>query len=192
MMVMQSADSTLFEKINGMAGASSTADSLMVAVAKYSPIVIAILLVILWLRWRRDTQRTSGLGATAALVALGVAQIIGRLFPRARPYDAVPAHLLLPRSLDVSFPSDHATLAFAVAAVAFAWNRRWGSALIVFGLLTALARVWVGIHYPGDVLGGAILGAMTGTIVVAAANTARGSRIVTGVLDLLQRIKLAA
>lgn len=189
---MQSADSTLFEKINGMAGANGAADWLMVSVAKYSPIVIAIVLVILWLRWRRDTQRASALAATAALIALGVGQMVGRLFPRARPSDAVPAHLLLPRSLDVSFPSDHATLAFAVAAVLFAWNRRWGSALILFALLTALARVWVGLHYPGDVLGGAILGAMVSSIVVAAANTPKGGRLVNGVLDLLHRIKIAA
>lgn len=189
---MQSADSTLFESINGMAGRGSFADSVMLAIASYSPIIIAVVLIILWLRWRRDTQRASGLAAIAALLALGVGQIIGKMFPRARPSDVIPAHLLLPRSVDTSFPSDHATLAFAVAVVVFAWNRRWGSVMLAFAVLTAFARVWVGAHYPGDVLGGAILGGVVSSIVVAAARTSKGEELVNRILDLLHRIKLAA
>lgn len=192
MIRMQSTDAKLFEKINGMAGGGGAADAAMLFIANYSPVIIAIVLVVLWLRWRRDTQRASGLAATAALIALGIGQIIGKIFPRARPSDVIPAHLLLPRSLDTSFPSDHATLAFAVAAVVFAWNRKWGSALIVFALLTAFARVWVGAHYPGDVIGGAVLGGIVGSIIVAAANTAAGERVVNGALDLLHRIRIAA
>ncbi|MDQ6717551.1 MAG: undecaprenyl-diphosphatase, partial [Gemmatimonadota bacterium] len=68
----QATDVRLFETINGLAGRWSAADALMLFVAKYSPIVIAIILVILWIRWRRDAQRASGLAATAALIALGL------------------------------------------------------------------------------------------------------------------------
>jgi undecaprenyl-diphosphatase len=191
-MTVQALDATLFEKINGLAGGGGAADATMIFIAKYSPIVVAGVLVVLWLRWRRDTQRTSGLAAAAALIALGVGQVIGKMVPRARPADVLSAHLLLPRSLDTSFPSDHATLAFAVAAVVFAWNRKWGSAMLVFAFLTAFARVWTGLHYPGDVIGGAVLGAMTGSIVIALANTGAGERFVNGALDLLHRARLAA
>lgn len=175
-----------------MAGYGGPADAVMLFIASYSPIIIAIVLVLLWLRWRRDTQRTSALAATAALIALGVGQIIGKTFPRARPSDVIPAHLLIPHSLDTSFPSDHATLAFAVAAVVFAWNRRWGSAMLVFAVLTALARVWVGAHYPGDVIGGAVLGVIVASVIVALAHTAVGERAINATLDLLHRFKVAA
>lgn len=191
-MTAQGADTRLFETINGLAGKGGAADWAMVVVAKYSPIVVAIVLVLLWIRWRRDAQRTSGLAATAALIALGLGQLIGKTFPRLRPSEVVPAHLLLPKSLDTSFPSDHATLVFAVAAVVFAWNRRLGSAMIAFAVLTAFARVWVGAHYPGDVIGGAVLGSVVGVLIVAFANTAAGERAVNAILDTLHRVKLAA
>lgn len=190
-MSIQSADANLFERINGLAG-GGVPDSVMVFIAKFSPIIIAIVLVVLWLRWRRDTQRAAALAATAAAVALGLGQLIGKTFPRLRPSDVLPAHLLLPRSQDTSFPSDHATLAFAVATVVFAWNRRWGTAMVIFAVLTAVARVWVGAHYPGDVLGGAALGGIVGIAVVAIARTPAGNRFVNGMLDLLHRIRLAA
>ncbi len=191
-MTAQGADANLFETINGLAGNGRFADALMVFVAKYSPIVIAIALVLLWIRWRRDSQRASGLAASAALIALGLGQLIGKAFPRARPSDVLPTHLLLPRSLDTSFPSDHAILVFAVAAVVFAWDRRWGSAMIAFALLTAFARVFVGMHYPGDVIGGAVLGSVVGIAIVAFAHSVAGVRMVNGILDLLHRAKLAA
>jgi undecaprenyl-diphosphatase len=66
-----------------------------------------------------------------------------------------------------SFPSDHATAAFGLALATFALlSRRWGAALFVLALLIGFARVYVGIHYPGDI-GGGLLAAVIGVGVVA-------------------------
>ena len=69
------------------------------------------------------------------------------------------SHLLVGRSTDPSFPSDHATGAFAIAVAIWLYDRTIGTVFLVIGVLVGFARVYVGVHYPGDVLGGAILGA---------------------------------
>ena len=71
------------------------------------------------------------------------------------------AHALIDRTSDFSFPSDHATTVGAVAAALWLANRRFGLVAGVLALLMAFSRVYVGVHYPGDVLGGLTLGAGT-------------------------------
>jgi undecaprenyl-diphosphatase len=96
----------------------------------------------------------------SALLALGAAQVISHLWERPRPYVAHPhdAHLFITPSVDPSFPSDHATAAFAIAVAIFLRHRRAGTVALVMAAIVSVARVVVGTHYPGDVLGGAALG----------------------------------
>ncbi len=63
---------------------------------------------------------------------------------------------------DASFPSDHLTFAFAVVAALYPVLGRTLWLWCLLGVLIGLARVFVGVHYPSDVLGGAILGAVIG------------------------------
>lgn len=96
----------------------------------------------------------------SALLALGAAQVIAHIWERPRPYIAHPgdAHLFIAASHDPSFPSDHATAAFAIAVALLLRHRKAGILALVMAVTLCLARVAVGTHYPGDVLGGALLG----------------------------------
>ena len=88
-----------------------------------------------------------------------VNQPIARAVDRLRPYIAHPhTHLLIARSSDPSFPSDHATAAFAIATAVGLYDRRFGMTLVVLGAVLAVSRVYVGTHYPTDVVGGALIG----------------------------------
>lgn len=69
-------------------------------------------------------------------------------------------HVLIARTADFSFPSDHATVAGAVAAGLLMTNRRWGTVAAVAAGTMAFTRVYVGAHYPADVLAGLTLGAV--------------------------------
>jgi undecaprenyl-diphosphatase len=62
-------------------------------------------------------------------------------------------HLLIPHAADPSFPSDHATLAFSLAFSLLFANRRVGLLMLGLALITGISRVYVGVHYPGDILG---------------------------------------
>jgi undecaprenyl-diphosphatase len=101
----------------------------------------------------------------AALIGVGLVQVIGGAVDRARPTTVLHgSHLLLDRTADFSFPSDHLTAMSAVAAGLFLGGRHlrrswYGWAAAAAAGAMALVRVYVGAHYLGDVLGGVVLGA---------------------------------
>jgi undecaprenyl-diphosphatase len=130
---------------------------------------VAILAILFFARGKsRSVNGRRGVAAAgaSAVLALGVAQVIATLWDRARPYEAhASAHLFISRSPDPSFPSDHATAAFALAVAVFLWHRRAGWLMLAMATVLAVSRVAVGTHYPGDVLGGAAIGAASALIV---------------------------
>ena len=64
-----------------------------------------------------------------------------------------------------SFPSKHTTLAFAVATSVLLYKRLMGSIMVILAFLTGFSRIWVGQHFPSDILGSALLGSLTSSLV---------------------------
>lgn len=128
-------------------------------------VLFLALLAILFLargKWRSTNGRHGVVAAGfSAMLALGAAQLIGTLWDRPRPYEAHPGkvHRLLAPSADPSFPSDHATAAYALAIAIGLRHRKAG--VVAFGLATlvAIGRVGMGTHYLTDVFGGLLIGA---------------------------------
>jgi len=135
-------------------------------------LVFAVLLVVGWWQARSAPDAPDAVARVvwaggASLVGFVAVQLIGGVVDRARPYTAMPAsHVLVARSTDFSFPSDHGTAAGAIAtglvlAAAHGSVRRWVATVgVVTAVALAAARVYVGVHYPGDVVAGLALGAL--------------------------------
>ena len=162
-------DASIFRWINRLANRTDWAHGIFTAYAKYGIVLFGLLLVIAYLDGRQHDDVRAVAGAVwaggAALVALGLAQIIGGAVNRARPYNAMSGvHLLIDRTADFSFPSDHATVAGAVAAGLLLSNRRWGIVAAVLAVAMAFTRVYVGTHYPSDVVAGLLLGVVVAYI----------------------------
>jgi undecaprenyl-diphosphatase len=187
-----SVDYDLFRAISGLAGRSHLVDAIVVAGAKFLPVVFALALVGLWLTWRPINQRAAFLAGMSALVALGIGQLIGMALPRPRPYLSHQVNLLISPTADTSFPSDHATLGFAVAVLVWRYNRRAGTGLLLLALVLAFARVFVGAHYPSDVLGGAVLGALTSMAIAVLSESSPLRNWLNAFFALLARLRLAA
>jgi undecaprenyl-diphosphatase len=185
-------DFRLFEQINGLGGHYAWLDNVMLASARGMPFVFAICLVALWLTGSHRQQVGAFLAGLSGISALGVGQIIIRLFPRPRPYDVHPAHLLVDRTTDPSFPSDHATLAFAIAVTVFRFNRRFGVILFFLAGLQCFARIYVGVHYPTDVFGGAILGTLMSVLVWRVSMPPRCRALIAQLFALFHKYRLAA
>ena len=167
-------DNSLFRWINRLANRTGWAHGFFTAYAKYGIVLFAVILIIAYLDGRHHDDLRAVAGSVwaggAALVALGIGQIIGGAIARARPYDTMTGvHLLVDKTTDFSFPSDHATAAGAVAVGLLLINRRWGMISGLLAVVMAFTRVYVGAHYPADVLAGLALGgtvAAIGVVVV--------------------------
>jgi len=162
-------DYSLYQTINGLSGGSFS-DGLFKALATDLPAVlvalVALTFLIPWSRLRQERRSGAVLATASAGLALLLNQPIAHLVDRARPYVSHPqtAHLLISRSPDPSFPSDHATGAFALAFGVWLYDRTLGSVLLVIAAVLAFARVYVGAHYPGDVVAGAVVGIGVATV----------------------------
>lgn len=128
--------------------------------AQYAFVALLMMLFVVRGKWRSVNARHGVVAAGfSALLALGVAQLIGDLWARPRPYVAHPdVHLFIAPSHDPSFPSDHATAAFAIAVALLLRHRKAGWLALGLASVLSIARVAVGTHYPGDVAAGALIG----------------------------------
>ncbi len=103
--------------------------------------------------------------AAGTLLALGLNQIVSHIVGRIRPYYALKGvEVLVPKANDFTFPSDHATVAGAMIVGLLLSDLPTGIVAAVLGLFLAFDRVYVGAHYPGDVVGGLIFGALVVTV----------------------------
>jgi undecaprenyl-diphosphatase len=160
-----SLDFRLYDLLNDFAARHDGVEDLLHFFAVEGELLFLALLAVLFCATGKYRSRNGRRGVAAAgfgaVLALAIAQVIGRLWDRPRPYEAHPgdAHLLLPASPDPSFPSDHATAAFAIAVAITLRHRKAGLLALALASLVAVARVALGTHYPTDVIGGAALGA---------------------------------
>lgn len=114
-------------------------------------------------------QRLAGATFFAALGSLAIAFGVGHVFSEARPFVSDSStRLLISHSADNAFPSDHAALAFGASGVLL-WRRyALGVVMVLAALLVGLARIYVGVHWPSDILASAVIGlAVSGVLSLA-------------------------
>ena len=99
-------------------------------------------------------------GLLAGSLAWLFNQFIGFIYNRERPYLALEniEALIGDTVTQKSFPSDHTTVAFALAGIIYFWSPKAGIIFLILALLIGVSRIVVGIHYPSDVFVGMILG----------------------------------
>jgi undecaprenyl-diphosphatase len=99
-------------------------------------------------------------------VALGVGPLVGIVLPRQRPFEVLSSvRVLMAHAPDTSFPSDHAILVGALTVGLWALSQRLDVGLAFVGFTVVVARVYIGVHYPSNLIGGVLLGALVGAAV---------------------------
>jgi undecaprenyl-diphosphatase len=169
-MDLETADRSATAFINQLSGRSPVIDTAVVALSIYGVYVIVAAVVVRW--WwigksnkLRERYLAIVCGVSAAC-GLFLNQGVLLFIHRIRPYDAGVSHLLIAPSADPSFPSDHATLAFAVAFALLLAGARRGWIFLVVAAAVGASRVYIGIHYTSDVLGGAATALVAAAICV--------------------------
>lgn len=135
--------------------------------AKYG--IVLIVLSFIYLIWRKKIN-----AFVCSFLALSLASFIDLIillvWKRPRPFVSHQNEIITPiiqglKVNPVSFPSGHTYICFAIATSVYMYgHRRLGSVLFVIAILVAIGRMGAGLHYPSDVIGGALLGIASGIV----------------------------
>lgn len=172
---MPAFDSQLFLLVNSLIGRWEWLDALMISSTRWLvwAVIASAFLPWLFTLGHRDiaarfaAARLALAAVSASLLAFVGNWVFAQFFFRARPYvslDAVRRLASEPLTAH-SFPSSHASAAFAAAFVVLLSRRQWGLALLVLAALVGASRVFVGVHYPLDVVAGVFVGLFWAAIV---------------------------
>ena len=115
----------------------------------------------------RKTRKAGVVSAAALIGSLLVNNVcLKNWVGRVRPYEVVDGlKILIAAPADPSFPSGHSGASFASAVAIFQCvPRKWGVPLLILAVLIALSRLYVGVHYPTDVLAGTVIGILLGIL----------------------------
>lgn len=126
-------------------------------------IVIAVLLMF----FKRTRKYGLLMFASLVLTYLVNNLLLKDLIDRARPYEMLDnVQRLIGKQHDASFPSGHSASSFAAAMCIYLNGpKKYGIPALLLALLIALSRLYVGVHYPGDIVTGAIIGSLMAWLV---------------------------
>jgi len=156
-------DILIFQQINGLADKYPYLDALGVFLAQY---LIYILGVAALLLFRKNLRRAIWAILAVVLAKFGIAGLIRLFCSRPRPFVENNVNLLIEKTSEPSFPSGHASACFALSYIVYHYNKKAGIFFFIASFLVSIARVFVGVHWPLDILGGAAVGILAGWIVI--------------------------
>lgn len=156
--MLENINYALFALINATPASSWWAIEVATFIAKDLIIIVPLLVVALWL-WGPNQRQLVFKVMLALALSLSISWVIGHLFPHDRPFVDGVGYNFLHHAADVSFPSDHGTVIFTFALAFLFWHRVWsGVLLLVIASAIAWSRVYLGVHWPLDMLGGLLAG----------------------------------
>jgi undecaprenyl-diphosphatase len=146
-----------FSLINSNAGLHGWRLELALFAAEWLILLVPIGLTGLWMSGVGAQREAAVKALLATGCALGINAVIGLLWYHARPFVTGAGHSFLHHAPDSSFPSDHGTIMFTVALALAASSapaaKRFGRSLLPLALVVAWSRVFLGVHWPMDMLG---------------------------------------
>ena len=156
-MTYSAINADLFRAINDLGKQLEFLNPIMVVIAEYFVYLLGLYVVVCWF----TRNRRNKLMVISSVMAFGIAEIIGKLvgklYANNQPFaELSDVNQLIEHAIDNSFPSDHSIFSFCFTFIFF--KKKPAILWAVIAIIVAISRVWVGVHYPGDVTAGALIG----------------------------------
>ena len=162
-MSSDSIDLKIFEAINNFAGQYAWLDQLGIFVA--SSVGFVLLAILAYYFLFKKSYRMTMVAMTSALIArYGVVAFIRFLYQRPRPISVDGVHQLVTNE-KWSFPSGHTSFFFALSTAVYFYNKKLGLLFYMVSFLMGISRIFVGVHWPTDIMGGILVGCICAEIV---------------------------
>ena len=145
----------LFHLINAAPGLEGWRLFAATAVAEWLIYLVPLVMTFAWFRGNTAARIELLRILLATLIALGVAQVVSHFWPQSRPFALHLGTQYLGHAIDPGLPSDHVTVFWSLALASLSTRRFavWGFPLLSVGLLVGWARVYLGVHFPFDIVG---------------------------------------
>ena len=175
-------DFVIFQYINNLVGKYLWLDTLAIFFAKYFGYIL-VLLLFSFLFWPSKTKKAEWSNflfenlkkywlmivqafLAGILARFIIVNIIRWFWEKPRPFVENHVNLLVDRVNQSAFPSGHAAFFFAISTIIYLYNKKAGLLFFLASFLISISRVFTGIHWPLDILAGAIIGILSGFLII--------------------------
>jgi len=158
-------DQHLFEAINNLTVTLPALNPIMRFMSDKAEYLFYMGIIIYWFMRGRENKKMVVVALSAACIGFGVGNILSHLFYRDRPFVQYPVHQLIEHAANASFPSDHSIGSFVIATAIFLYRKKDGVLWLLLAGLISFSRIWNGVHFPSDVIAGALLGIISALLV---------------------------
>ncbi|MEH7012316.1 undecaprenyl-diphosphatase [Neobacillus niacini] len=156
----------IFRLINDLGKQHSFFNPFFVFIAEYMVVFLAMVVFTFWFTRKHKNRIMVICGSITFVVAEIIGKVAGKIHSNHQPFAELSnVNKLIEKAVDNSFPSDHTILFFSFCVTFWLFRGGRGFIWVLLAFLVGISRIWVGVHYPADILVGAMISIVSAFVV---------------------------
>lgn len=156
----------LFRLVNDLGKEHPFLNPVFSFIAEYMVFFLALSVLFIWFSRNTDNRIMILCASIAFICAFTIGKVSGVFHSNYQPFvELTDVNKLIHKEKDNSFPSDHTILFFSYCISFWLFKRGWSILWVLLAVLVGVSRIWVGVHYPFDILAGILISLATATFI---------------------------